>query len=723
MTVRRQRGATLGLAAACVLVVIVIGVGFFFLSKIIGGGREVANATDAGALNVAKLAIRRGAVNLTSAADQEEFGALCETPNRLDLLSYNRIVAKAMIVAKNAADQNTATALANAGIMHNQVNTLGNTLKAQIAAACATPGGALASDFHAISTNSNTKMWNGSPVQLASDIVPGYMKVGSSANVYFHSATRGSLGNWQPPTNTAGQNAPSGDPYSAGYNAVTVGGHQFAFVPLFPETRPHLVDRGNFSNAAPAGITAAPALPNSFQTNSRALEGKTGVFGGSMACAIVGCIDRNFAARIPKGFVRVSNGPSANTVNTSVFPLSTVVNDGSNDIFNNELFHAPGINMDQNTNIFSHHPQGPAAMNAIGAYNATKGNFPYDPLVGNVGGGDPDLWKGVTGSNNPSAEDATNNPQAFDLRSTAAQDHFATQAELAAIGAHPNVMNCIYTMYDADPNTNPHCSNANTAMWMGNYNRAAGTASDHIDTSAGFTNVEFMKADLLAQRAHGYRSATTNAPNPSGLKLWGRSGGTVLRPPANGSAKPFLGGKINYLAAGSPMELLNEIGGCASTSTIDKIVDRMRQVNPEDGNLAQHVRDALSSSTLPLGKSFYIYADGSNVYMTESFTAASGYLTKAKADSLSPDGASGAGASNCNTGSYPLSGWTVNTRKGVGGASIGDAGYHEVPFTRYNGTSVGNDQAIWTPSSGYNNFLGELRFEQTATGDTYSKPN
>ena len=52
MTVRRQRGATLGLAAACVLVVIVIGVGFFFLSKIIGGGREVANATEIGRAHV-----------------------------------------------------------------------------------------------------------------------------------------------------------------------------------------------------------------------------------------------------------------------------------------------------------------------------------------------------------------------------------------------------------------------------------------------------------------------------------------------------------------------------------------------------------------------------------------------------------------------------------------------------------------------------------------------
>ncbi|HNA74011.1 MAG TPA: hypothetical protein PKW73_11760, partial [Candidatus Obscuribacter sp.] len=139
MTVRRQRGATLGLAAACVLVVIVIGVGFFFLSKIIGGGRQVANATDAGALNVAKQAIRRGAVTLSSAADQEEFGALCDTPNRLDLLSYNRIVAKAMIVCKNAQDEGTPLAAANAGMIHNQVNMLGNMLKANLVAACANP--------------------------------------------------------------------------------------------------------------------------------------------------------------------------------------------------------------------------------------------------------------------------------------------------------------------------------------------------------------------------------------------------------------------------------------------------------------------------------------------------------------------------------------------------------------------------------------------------------
>src|ERR1700679_1575140 len=107
MKVRRQGGATLGLTAACVLLVIVIGVGFYFLSKIIGGGREVANATDAGALNVAKQALKRGSYPL-NLAENAEFGALTDppgtiaTPGVVTLVTYNRIIAQAMMVAQNA---------------------------------------------------------------------------------------------------------------------------------------------------------------------------------------------------------------------------------------------------------------------------------------------------------------------------------------------------------------------------------------------------------------------------------------------------------------------------------------------------------------------------------------------------------------------------------------------------------------------------------------------
>src|ERR1700735_1916684 len=91
MKTRQQRGATLGLAAACVFLVIAIGVCFFFVAKIIGGGREVANATDGGALNVAKEALKRGSVDLRtisaptgdghSVYADSEFGGLTDPPN------------------------------------------------------------------------------------------------------------------------------------------------------------------------------------------------------------------------------------------------------------------------------------------------------------------------------------------------------------------------------------------------------------------------------------------------------------------------------------------------------------------------------------------------------------------------------------------------------------------------------------------------------------------
>lgn len=57
MKLNRRRGATLGLVAVCVFVVIILAVGFFILAKIIGGEREVGNATDAGVLIVARNAM------------------------------------------------------------------------------------------------------------------------------------------------------------------------------------------------------------------------------------------------------------------------------------------------------------------------------------------------------------------------------------------------------------------------------------------------------------------------------------------------------------------------------------------------------------------------------------------------------------------------------------------------------------------------------------------
>lgn len=742
MTVRRQRGATLGLAAACVLVVIVIGVGFFFLSKIIGGGREVANATDAGALNVAKLAVRRGALTLTG-ADKDEFGALCDTPDKLDLLSYNRIVAKAMIVCKNAADEGSAAATGNASVIHGQVNTLGNALRTALIAACAKSGGQLASDFTDISFKNNTKMWNGNQVNLANDITPGFMKEKSSSNVYFSAALTGALGGWSPAANAPNQKASTGDAYAAGYQEQKAGDQYFSLIPVFPGTRPHLVDVGNFTAAAPASITnGSPVLPNAFKTDAQAVESKSGVMGGSLACAIVGTLDKDFTASIPRGFVRISNGPNAQTVNSAHVPgLAPIANDGTNDIFNNELFYSPGIAMEQNSNVFSHASNGTQAMSTVGAYNATRGQFTYDPAINNIGGGDPVLWTGSTSvtttatatgtatmatsysGTSGGAQGVYSNPASFDLRSGGGLDQWAAATDLDGItSASPNIKTCTYLDYDIT--TPPYCT-SQFLNWTNNYGRTTGTGG--ATNSTGFTNVEFMKADVLAQRAMGAGCAWSSAPNPSGVKSWGLDGaGDPLRPPYPNS-KPRLafpqgtGPKINFLAEGSPMQLLNEIGGCAKTTTIDTIVNRMRQVAPQISNIDSQVRAALSSNPLPLGTTTFLFANGNTIQMATSFPVGMDYLADATARSITPDGTGGAQATNCNV-NYPLSGWVVDTDNRVTGQPKGDAMYHEVPFTSYGGSSA-TDAALWTPSSGYQNFLGELKFQETATGDTYCKPN
>jgi len=94
-----------------------------------------------------------------------------------------------------------------------------------------------------------------------------------------------------------------------------------------------------------------------------------------------------------------------------------------------------------------------------------------------------------------------------------------------------------------------------------------------------------------------------------------------------------------------------------------------------------------------------------------------------KDTNLAADGPAAAGANKCDS-NYPLNGWAVNTDISTSG-SIGDGGYHEVPFTQPGAGSgpKGTDSALWQPSSGYNNLLGELKFEQVTEGATFCKPN
>jgi hypothetical protein len=739
MKVRRQRGATLGLVAACVFLVIIVGVGFFFLSKIIGGGREVANATDAGALNVAKHAIRRGAVPLSKHGLLDEFGELTEPKNsNVDLVTYNRLVAQALIVGRNAEVENTPTAKGNANFLAGQVRAVGAELKANLEAA-----GALDSDFTSIASQNNTKMWNGPAVGLDGAITAGYMKKGSSTNVYFSPATLAAMGGFSSlPLSKQSAKAEPGSKYISGYDPINVFGSAFVMgVPVLPQTKPHLVDHGQFVSTAPDPNVP----PNSFRTNSRALEAKSGNIGGSVACAIVGTINKEFSAVIPRGFVRIMNGNDA-TINNGA-PTGVPVSNGANDIFNNELFAPPGNGVYQaNTSgggnpVFS--TNGGALSTAQGkwaAYAATLGKFPKGTLDSegnannttdesspNYGAGDPVIWR----DNN--LADYLNNPATYNLRSTAAVGHYADFADLIAMGKSSGMTNCVYTMYDDSLSLTSPCVTG-LGDWSDNFGRNI-TMGGSGQQPGGFTNVEFMKADLLgkiAGRKGGKFCATVAAPGVSGVKAWPQDAfGNVLKSGAPGSGVPYVGGGtyVNYLNVDTPMTYLKQLaakggaGGssCDSTMIVAELTKRMQQVNP--AITTADVESALSDKKYPLtlagtgGGKLYMYVENNKPRLNTSLPW--------KDSSVAADGPTPSGASKCDS-QYPLNGWAVNTAKGMtAGAGHGDGGYHEMPFTSPGSGSGprGTDSALWHASSGYNNLLGELKFEQVTEGATFCKPN
>lgn len=734
MKARRQRGATLGLVAACVFLVIIVGVGFFFLSKIIGGGREVANATDAGALNVAKHAVRRGAVALAKYGLTDEFGELTEPKNsNVDLVTYNRLVAQALIVGKNAEVEGTPLAKGNANFLAGQVKQVGLELKTNLEAA-----GTMDADFTDMASRNNTKMWNGSPVNLDGPITAGYMKKDSSTNVYFDPATLSALG-WgtlpAPMQNSPlNQKSKSGQVYLAGYkDIVLLGNPNFIMgVPVLPQTKPHLVDHGQFTATA----FDANTPPNSFRTNGRALEAKSGNIGGTVACAIVGTIDKDFQAVIPRGYLRVMNGNDA-TVNNGA-PTGVPVSNGNQDIFNNELFNSPGIMQANNAGnpVFTHTGDIPTARAKWKAYIATMGSYPKgslgsdgvtvnnttDEASPNYGAGDPVLFAGISGMISNSA---------FDLRTTGAVNHFADYNDLINLGNSSGDQACIYSMYD-DAGTLPAPCITGLDDWTLNFGRnLGGVAGGGATQPGGFTNVEFMKADLLgkiAGRKGGKFCATVAAAGKSGLKAWPESSGTVLKPGVPGSAVPYIGGasKVNYLSVDTTYKYLTQMNGglnpCNANPIIDEMVKRMQQVEPKVTKA--EVIAALDDKTCPLtlangagtGK-LYLYVDASTKKPKMSASL------PWKDTNLSADGPSAAGPDKCDS-KYPLNGWAVNTYKGYSG-STGDGNYHENPFTKPNPGSgpSGTDSALWQASSGYNNLLGELKFEQVTEGATFCKPN
>jgi len=704
-----------------------IGVGVFFLTKILGGARELQHAVDSGNLNVAKQALRSPAINIYGgnvnfagsnlAVAQSNFSQSIDTTNgAIDLIVYNRLVAQAMLVAVNAAADNADLSL--------PPNALGIQHAKQLISCLSDPstgiGVALANklkndvtmdnSFSGLATLAATRMLNAGSSAIgtvSADKDVSRMSRGQASNVIFPSNVLPSEFSFVAPsfnkqystTTLAGNN----NQYLAGYEPITIPGVTDAKtvlvgVSLHPMQNPHLVGASDFNvnKNAITGITqtetnAVP--PNSFKSGGMAEELKSAKILQTISCAVVGTVNPNgqYTASIPNGYMVIANGnssgnltpPSSAASETLPGPIvmdsyasglvDSAYGGGTQDIFSdvlmaNTVYVTPNGAMSEQV----------GTIQAIIDWKNTQvaAGLPTTPVPAN-------LANAIDGPNPKQSSADGIDPQA---------GYVACTNQNSAPG---------------DAGSNSTCvANLSTMADVYLSNTQGGTQGGSL---AHLTAIEYEKAEVINPRPGG-------GPANSKLATFNGGGMNANQPlPGNGvctgmMAQPL--GSIPPTAAidfGTTPTIANLIGpgstftnysatAANATTIYNQFKQRLYEIYPgaQDTDI-----QAVMTTAIPMGSVKYIYYNGTTQHLTVSDV--SGVPSWINTQSVEPDGST----VTADTGSINLIGTFVDIS--------GEAGFPH-PWD-CEGGAFARSEAIWTRSSGYNGTLGVLRFTQCATDE------
>ncbi len=765
MKLRRRRGATLGLVAVIVLFIAILGIGFFFLSKIMGGGREVANATDAGAMNVAKRALMEPTVNAPPNDEFDGLGVDTATgiPNNtgtINLLAYNRAVGRALLVALNARAIGPASSKL-AGDVIDKLETLGKNLQNQL-----NGGGLLPGYFDTMAKAQNVKMMGpSSDVKLSMDIKPAWMIAQGGedmqkTNVYINQQVIRMMGN--PTVETLYEKTTVNSPKVKSKGAWPQGpfsssvGHNFIRAydknmtlsnyldkailgaAVGPQDRSHLVHLGQFDNCA-AAIGYAP--PNSWKTQSQSQNTNkgSGNFGGAVACAVVGSLNAEYEACIPRGYVRILNYVSAANMPGAV-PVSGQDVNGGTSIFNNEFWDGTG-----GTGPTSYEADGAlfadrngagtlaAYKNYVRNMDETKKNDVGPPARDELGGLVSDHFPGFSGTTSELSQMTTIRYN----RPSPALNQTATKAQvLAALKAGGRSGQCSQNNFSHDDETRPEdmFCRATTDGGEGfvtdasvNYGRGLSGAGGGGNMAEGFNGIEYLKARVLEAFGSGARCArnvTVAGDKKAGMKVYDRAreGDKAYNTPAV---------DVQFANVGSPYELLMHTVRSGSShctgpengpnDVIGFIHQRCKEILPTAERA--DVETLMKSQDLPPGATLFIFLPPGASKLAMQPT-----VPKTHAGSEDPFNlkAEGTMPNYCaSDADREIRNVSVNSKDDREGNTKGDAGIHDQPYTSFRGTEFSSTDIVeWKPSCGARNFLGELSFRnETTGGGEFCKPN
>lgn len=666
---RHRRGATIWLIIACIFVVVLIGLGFIYIQRIMSGGMEVVNAVDAGTLNVAKHALVNPTVDVVQENCPAFVGLGENDSNLINLVTYNRAVALAIMVAANAEEEDTDEARTHARDVFNQLKRLQAALNRKFQDD-PSMGGAF---MNCAEPNVPRMLGSHSNMQERASIESGYFQVGGASNIYF-------VDNQLPPTrdmtqflvdDTSSGRAPGGHKWLAGYKPVSIGAGTFYATPVFPGKTPHLIsekDFGNVSSVAGVPDPAQAVLPNCFRKGGGAISEPANSNVESQAHAVVGALNRQYPARFPYGYVRIVNPAGLNRGYRG-----SLLTDGANDLFNKELF-APNKISQSNNAVFSTDVRQLAAWVA---YNNSTGS---------------DEW-----GRDPALDPRNNGFNMANMRFGSGRNQQATLDQLLEVTSID--CTCSNGMYDRTSNSS--CEDRNKVnTWAGNFGRSSRFVN--FQGERGFTSIEWLKVRCLEERGRIGNTFGTLLPPPptTGLMLF-----------QHGAPYPVPQFPAEFGQLGTPWQLMEQVGQCATTangSAFSRILRRCRQIKPDC--TYEEVKAVLNSRTLPLGSTLYIYRNDAGRLVMD----AQGPRHKTDA---APDGAGD--VANCLV-SYDFEGTTVNTGKHTGTA---DADFEDRPWSQAR-CSQASDSCKWTDSSGHENLLGVLEFENKVLGTCeFGAPN
>jgi hypothetical protein len=688
MKIRTHAGATLALIAASVVILAIIGVAFFFIAQLMGGGHEVSQATDSGALNLAKQALKHPTVSSANT----EFQYVTDPPGGpITLANYNRCVAHAMFVAANAQQMGTTQATQDAEAVYKQLTDIGRQLKDQLA-----DGTQMRPYFDSLAQSNSTRMLGGMPIAQQNYQV-AYDEPGQPTNVYFTAssfpqAVPGGLNSSDKTTVPQG----STGAYMSGYTPLKIGNLTFYGVPVYPKQQPHLISKSTFDSWTQPIDSNTPA--NAFLIGGTTAVNQTGRNLGASACSLVGALNDTGGGGAPPppgaiasvpgattssdpGFIGQVNGGYIEIFNKQGAVCACVPADNSDNIFNNELYYEPGIDASQGsggnrTGAFS---TDTAQMEAWAAYNASTGS---DPNGHNASLYPPSLGMDPSKIYLVKANWATGTPATL-------------PADLPFLLQISGTENCLQELNEDE--LTGSCKRMLQSMEL-TYHPApvggSGGTSDPI-----FSAVDVAKAEVIDAFQKGDNKFKFDA---------GSVPKTGLGKYPNGSDKayPCPMFPLPIQKTGTIKELLDQIGGSANTIK-NELIQRCHEISPTvtDADVTK-----LLDTQLPMGTHLYISASGTGLTIGNSPPAAA-------------KGASADGKTEIATKEYAVVDTLVDTRAGQYG--FGDDSLHSQPFMkRKGGPLTGVDEVDWTSSSGFGGLLGHMEFTNSVQGsETFSKPN